>query len=261
MKTIKDIEFSRVDGKGLLLDLYLPDDVTLPPLVIWIHGGAYCMGTKANSAGLGLVEHGFAMASIDYRLSQEAIFPAQAHDCKAAVRFLRANAGKFGYKGERIGAWGDSAGGHLSALLGTSAHVKELEGDGGLPHVSSRIQAVCDYFGPADFADPTWVLTVSQDSPVTQLLGGLPKDKLPLARLASSVTHVRADNPPFLIVHGDVDPSVPLQQSRTLYEALKAAGVEATLHIVPGAGHGFGPEGEKRLLPMVAEFFGRCLKT
>ena len=146
----RDLVYAKTPQRELALDLYIPDGATKPPLIVWVHGGAWRAGSKAKPPALWMLERGYAVASISYRLSQQAVFPAQIHDCKAAIRWLRAHASKYGYDAERIGAWGASAGGHLVALLGTSSGVKELEGDLGYNDQSSRVQAVVDYFGPTD---------------------------------------------------------------------------------------------------------------
>ena len=148
----RDLVYARAGAKDLLLDLYLPEGAPRPlPLVVWIHGGGWRNGAKEQTPARRLVERGYAVASINYRLSGEAIFPAQIHDCKAAVRWLRANAAKYGLDAGRVAAWGSSAGGHLVALLGTSGGIMELEGGLGNADQSSRVQAVVDFFGPHGF--------------------------------------------------------------------------------------------------------------
>jgi acetyl esterase/lipase len=250
------------------LDLYLPDGGNTPrPLIIWVHGGAWQGGSKEGGPqpALELLRRGYAVACINYRLSQHAPFPAQINDCKTAVRFLRANASKYDLDPARFGVWGGSAGGHLAALLGTSGDVKDLEANGANAGVSSRVQAVCDFFGPAD------LLTMAQqsgpesalqhdapNSPESRLLGGPILDRKDAARRASPVTYITSDDPPFLIVHGDKDNVVPVGQSKQLHEALKKARVDSTLLIIPGAGHGRGiltPETDRA----VATFFDRHL--
>jgi acetyl esterase/lipase len=251
------------------LDLYLPADDKAPrPLLIWIHGGAWMGGSKdgAPQPALQLLRRGYAVASINYRLSQHAPFPAQINDCKAAVRFLRANAPKYDLDPDHFGVWGGSAGGHLVALLGTSGDVKELEGEGSNPGVSSRVQAVCDFFGPADLltmaeqsGPDSTIQHDSPSSPESRLLGGPILESKQAARLASPVTYVTKDDPPFLIVHGDKDNVVPVGQSKELHEALLKAGVDSTLLVIPGAGHGRGiltPETDR----VVTTFFDKHLK-
>jgi acetyl esterase/lipase len=250
------------------LDLYLPPGAKGPlPLIIWIHGGAWLGGSKdEGNPALPLLGRGYAVASINYRLSQQARFPAQIEDCKAAVRFLRANAKKYGLDPKRFGVWGASAGGHLVALLGTSGGVKELEGDGPNQGVSSRVQAVCDWFGPVDLlkmgeqsGPHSQLRHDAPDSPESRLLGGPVQERKELARRANPSTYIDKDDPPFLIFHGDHDDLVPVQQSRMLDKALKAAGVESTLVVVSGGGHGPGI-GTPENLKKIEKFFDRHLK-
>jgi acetyl esterase/lipase len=214
-----------------------------------------------------LVHQGFAVASIQYRFSQDAIWPAQAYDCKAAIRFLRANAGKYNFDPNHFGVGGDSAGGHLAAFIGTSGDVKEMEGDLGDTNVSSRVQAVVDWFGPTDLlvmgqqAGPhSMIQHESADSPESRLMGGPVQEKSALAKTANPITYIDKNDPPFLIMHGDNDQLVPLGQSIILAKALLDAGVEVTMKTIHGAGHE-GPEfhgaANQRL---VEDFFALHLK-
>jgi acetyl esterase/lipase len=258
VELIRDVEFGQGGGRPLKLHILRPRSRPAEPMpvLVWIHGGGWRAGSRDGGIGrLGrFAQRGYFCASIEYRLSSEAVFPAQIEDCKCAIRFLRARAKEYQLHPERIGVWGSSAGGHLVALLGTSAGVKELEGCGGWPEFPSRVQAVCDFCGPADF--PRWGDTAHPA--VVALLGGPVKEKAELAARASPVTFVTKDAPPFLIVHGDMDRTVPLSQSESLHEALQKAGVDVTLHVVKGGGHGIGgPEIEK----MVEEFFDKHLKV
>ena len=273
VKVIADVEYTRVGDKPLQLDLYLPQGhdpkAARLPVVVWVHGGAWRAGTRKNTpAPAVLVPRGYAVASVTYRLSQEAKWPAQIQDCKAAVRWLRAHADEYGLDPDRFGAWGSSAGGHLVAMLGTAGDVKELEGggegDANQGH-SSRVQAVCDWFGPTDFlkmdeqAPPNARQRHSApESPESQLIGGTVTEHPEKVKAANPITYVSKDDPPFLIMHGDKDNLVPLGQSEILRDALEKAGVDVTLHVVRGAGHGFGgPE----ISAMVVEFFDRHLKA
>jgi acetyl esterase/lipase len=258
VKMLKNLEYGRGSGRAMLLDLYLPDKADKPlALIIWIHGGAWRAGSKDNpSPALRFTADGYAVAHVGYRLSQEAKFPAQIHDCKAAVRWLRANAQKYNLDATKFVAWGGSAGGHLVALLGTSGGVADLEGSVNDLKESSRVQAVVDWFGPTDFLlNPN--AQSAPDSPVAQLLGGPVPDNREKAAKASPMTYVSKDAPPFLIMHGDQDHTVPFRQSEILYAGLKKAGVDATLVPMKGAGHGFsGPEA----IAPVRDFLKRCLK-
>lgn len=244
-KGIRDVEYARVDGKPLRLDIYLPpDDEKLGrlPVVVWIHGGGWQSGSKDNCPVVPLCGEGYAVVSVNYRLTDVAAFPAQIHDCKGAIRWIRANAAKHGFDPKGIAVAGSSAGGHLVALLGTGGEVKELEGDvGGNLDQSSRVQAVCDFCGPAAFFEEGSMGKDPQGTgpkAVVKLLGGPLSENQEKARLASPVVHVSKDDPPFLIVHGDKDPLVPLDQSRRLAAALEKAGVPVKLHVVEGGGHG-----------------------
>jgi acetyl esterase/lipase len=238
-----DIEYANVNGKSLTLDIYVPKNASRPlPLIMWVHGGGWRAGDKNYPPLLPFVKAGFAMASINYRLSQEAIFPAQLYDCKAAVRWLRAHAGDYGVDPDKIGAFGGSAGGHLVALLGTTSAHPELEGTEGNLGVSSRVQAVCDLYGPTDFlvmAAPGYSShNTYADAVLTDLLGGPVAQNIAKARLASPLYYVDAQSSPFYIVHGDHDPLVPLQQSVAFNDTLQKAGVVSTLYVVKNGGHG-----------------------
>jgi|GEM_PF-215373 len=225
------------------LDLYLPKDGTNLPLIIYIHGGAFRMGSKEQGVPTEYLARGFAVASINYRLSQHAKFPAQIEDCKAAVRWLRAYAARFRLDPNRFAAWGPSAGGHLAAMLGTTGDVKEFDVGENLVQ-SSRVQAVVDYFGPTDFLQmdahrlPNGMIHDTPDSPESQLIGGAIQENKDKAAKANPVNYVTPDDPPFLIVHGDSDPLVPHHQSELLEAALKKAGVPVTFYTVKGGGHG-----------------------
>ena len=259
VKATRDVEYARVDGAPLLLDLYLSKDAPKPmPVIVWIHGGAWRAGDKEHCPAVPMSGRGFAVVSINYRLTDKAPFPAQIFDCKAAIRWVRAHAKEYGFDPERVGVWGSSAGGHLVALLGTSGGVKELEGNvGGNLEYSSRVQAVADFCGPSSFNldDLKGMEGAPKDKTpgaLVALLGGTVQEKPELARLASPVSHVSKDDPPFLIAHGEKDNVVPVQQARILAAALKKAGVETTLHIDPGAGHGVG---KPDTIKLAEEFF------
>jgi acetyl esterase/lipase len=258
VKAIRDLEYVKGGHERQKLDIYLPEKATgALPVVVWIHGGGWSGGSKDRCPAVPFVPHGYAVASVNYRLSQHAKFPAQIEDCKAAIRWLRAHAGEYSLEPSQIGVWGASAGGHLVALLGTSGGAKELEGNLGNPDQSSRVQAVCDWFGPADF---TRMTGVSADSAVGRLLGGPVQENQEKARIASPVTFVGKENPPFLIMHGDMDKTVPLRQSEELAGALQKAGVEATLVVLKGAGHGGGEFGNSETRKRIEEFFDKHLK-
>lgn len=247
------------------MDLYLPLDKSVKPpypVIIWIHGGSWLYGDKnMDCIACRLFARRYAVASVNYRFTNEAVFPAQINDMKAAVRFLRANAKRYKLDRNRIGVWGASAGGHLAALLGTSGDVKALEGNLGYKNESSRVQAVVDWCGPTDFntapvqAGPKNKFRFEgAGSAVYNLMGGH-MDKASLAA-ASPVTYASKDDPPFLIMHGDQDDAVPAAQSAQLYEALKRARVDASYQLLTGYGHAFAaPEHYK----LVENFFDRTL--
>jgi endo-1,4-beta-xylanase len=269
VKAERNIPYVEHGHPNQVLDLYLPEaapDEPLP-LVIWIHGGAWLGGDQANPPVLYLLAKGFAVASIQYRMSSQATWPAQAHDCKAAVRFLRAQARQYHLDADRFGVGGESAGGHLAAFVGASGDVAEMEGDLGAGGTSSRVQAVVDWFGPTDLtlmgaqAGPgSMIQHDAANSPESLLVGGPIQDMRDVARTANPLTYVDAKDPPFLIMHGDADRLVPLAQSAILAKALVDAGVEVTMQTIPGAGHG-GPQfhspASRRL---VEEFFSRHLQ-
>jgi acetyl esterase/lipase len=263
LKALKDLEYGRVGDRAMRLDLYLPEKADKPlPLIIWIHGGAWMGGSKDDpSPALRFTTNGYAVAQVGYRLSQEAKFPAQIQDCKAAVRWLRANAVQYHLDPNRFAAWGASAGGHLVALLGTSAGVAELEGKVNDLKESSRVQAVVDWFGPTDFLHigdaESDLRHTDPDSPESKLIGAPLLENKDKAANASPITYVSREAPPFLIMHGDRDRVVPFNQSELLYAGLKNAGVDATFVPMKGAGHGFG--GPDAIGP-VQDFLKRCLK-
>lgn len=266
VEVIRDVTFGTTGDRSLRLHVLRSTEPTEgpSPAVVWIHGGAWLGGDR--DAGIGrlapLVRQGYVGVSIEYRLSPEATFPAQIEDCKAAIRFLRAEADQFGIDPDRIGVWGSSAGGHLVALLGTSGDVEDLEGEGGNPGVSSRVQAVCDFFGPTDFLrmndTPGQMDHEAPNSPESLLIGGPIREHPDRVAQANPITYVSADDPPFLIVHGDRDPLVPLNQSELLRDSLRSSGVPVTLHVVEGGGHGQGFPSE--VDRMVVDFFDRILK-
>lgn len=254
------------EGIKLTMDLYRPkQDSGLLPVVLYVHGGGWTSGDKSDGVGLlfkeELTRRGYLFASINYRLGPKYIFPAQIEDVKCAVRYLRAHAAKYRLNPERIGAIGGSAGGHLVALLGTSD--AETGWDvGEFADQSSRVQAVVDLFGPADLhamfaeADRMYMMRIFDASS---------SDDPTLAEY-SPVTYASPDDPPFLIMHGDQDEVVPLEQSQILYERLKAAGVPAELVVVENAAHSFRPvkanikPSFRQLFQMVGDFFDEHLK-
>ena len=254
VQVVRDLEYVPGGHERNRLDLYLPEKAARPrPVILYVHGGGWQGGDKSNGPAFRFAAKGYAVASMNYRFSQHATFPAQIYDCKAAVRWLRANARKYGLDADHIGAWGGSAGGHLVALLGTTAGVKELEGPGGNEEQSSRVQAVVDWFGPTDF------LTVGAKETRTQLLGGDPQTNKEKALKASPMTYVSKDAAPFLIMHGDEDQTVPIAQSETFAAALKKAGADATFVVIKGGKHGGALFTNAESMKLIEDFFARHL--
>ncbi len=254
IEVIKDLAYADNDNPRQTLDLYLPKDRSVEnplPLLVFIHGGGWQNGSK-DGAGRRLapfLEGGhYAGASIGYRLTDEATWPSQIHDCKAALRWLRGNAKKYHLDPDRIAVWGTSAGGHLVAMLGVTHNVDGLEGDlGSHDDEDSAVQAVINFFGPSelhamnDYEDyPSTMDHNASDSPESKLVGGPIQDNLETSRNASPVSHVSKDDAPTLIVHGTKDPLVPFPQSENLDKLLDEVGVSSTLITVEGAGHGKG---------------------
>jgi acetyl esterase/lipase len=199
VKVVRDLEYGRIGQRKLLLDLYLPENSDKPmPLIVWVHGGGWAAGSKEQVGAVRQLQRGYAVASIGYRLSGEAIFPAQIEDCKAAVRWLRAHAKDFQLDAEHCGAWGSSAGGHLVALLGTSGGVKEFDAGDNLDQ-TSRVQAVCDFYGPTDLlqmdAHSPAGATLKHDapqSPEARLIGGpIQENRAKVARV-NPITYITA---------------------------------------------------------------------
>jgi acetyl esterase/lipase len=249
VRSIPDLPYAATDNPKQRLDLYLPKlpkSDKLLPLVVFVHGGAWRVGDKRTSyfqVAPFLQSGDYAAACISYRLVPEAIWPAQIHDCKAAIRWLRANATDYNIDPDKIGVMGTSSGGHLVALLGTSGDVPELEGRlGDNLNVSSRVTCVVDQFGHSDFL-ALGPGANNPSSPIGGLLGGGVQDKRDVARESSPITYVSKDDPPFLIIHGTNDPAIPFKQSEILLEGLNKAGIDALLVPVTSGGHGdFGTQ-------------------
>ena len=270
VKAFRDVAYVENGHARQKLDLYVPEKTEKPlPVIIWVHGGGWQNGSKDGCPPLrqGFVQRGYAVASLDYRLSGDAIFPAQIEDCKAGIRWLRAHAKEYGIDPDRFGVWGSSAGGHLVALLGTSGDEKPFDVGPNL-NVSSRVQAVCDYYGPTDLtqmdarAVPGARLKHNDPkSPEACLLGGPVQENKEKAARANPITYVSTNAlPPFLIVHGDADSVVPFHQSELLFDALKNARANVHLHCIKGAEHGKG-FGGKEIAEMVNVFFDRWLNS
>lgn len=243
VRVSRDVEYAKAGEHSLRLDLHIPAAAKSPPVVLWIHGGAWRGGSKKEVPILELTSRGYAIASIDYRLSPVAAFPAQVHDIKAAIRYLRANCSALGIGTSKLAITGGSAGGHLAALVGVSNGVKELEGNVGQNRdQSSDVDAIVVFYGASNL---TTIL--AQSTPhglnvrvpaLELLLGGSPEAKQDLAKLASPVFHVDKSDPPIVWFHGDQDPQMPISQAHEMVGAYKKLGLPVTLEVVYGGVHG-----------------------
>lgn len=243
-----DIVYAVVDGHELKLDIAVPKVLKAPaPAIMDIPGGAWRVVNKSVEDAVFYATHGFVGVSITHRTSDIAVFPAAVHDCKTAVRWLRAHAEKYRIDPDRIGVTGFSSGGHLAVLLGTSGGDPYLEGEGGYHEYSSRVQAVVDHFGPTDFMKMNdtelkdHMDHFAEDSPESLFLGGPLKEKAELARLANPIAYIDAKDPPVFIGHGEMDGMVVIGQSELLYSALKNAGVATEFIRVKHADHMYRP--------------------
>jgi acetyl esterase/lipase len=265
VERIDGIEFAVVDGHSLKLDLYLPEGVEQPPLLVWVHGGGWSRGARSPVSTVAFVNDGYALASVDYRLSGTAPFPAQIHDIKAAVRFLRAEAGRYGYDATRIGMLGVSAGAHLAALAGVTNGDTELEGRVG-EHLdqSSDVTAIVSYFGASNLTS-----ILDQSTPfglnirvpgLETLLGGPADETAALAKTASPVFHVDASDPPLLLLHGDQDPQMPINQSHELHGAYQEHDLDVHFEVVHGARHGGAQFFDPERTALVEAFLDRHLR-
>jgi len=254
-----DIPYTNV-SEAQKLDIYLPDEINGKlPVIVSIHGGAFMMGDKRDGQVKPMLEgikRGYAVVSVNYRMSGEALFPANIKDIKAAIRWLRANASKYNFDPDRIAIWGGSAGGNLSSLAGTSGDVKELEDLSlGNATFSSRVQAVVDWFGPTNFLKMDEHLRETgngtpdhsaADSPESKVLGAKITEIPELVKKANPETYITSDDPPFFIEHGTKDGTVPTQQSTEFYQKLvKVLSPDnVSIQLLEGAGHG-GPQFEE----------------
>ena len=259
----KDIVYAIAEGKNLGLDIYISKSQKNQPLIVWIHGGAWQTGSKDNPP-LGLMPYGYALASVNFRSSTEAKFPAQIHQIKAAIRFLRANALKYGYNADKIIVWGSSSGGHLAALVATTNDNTELEGKlGNHLQTTSAVQGGIDYYGPTNF-----LTILTQSTPhglnvrlpaLALLLGNTVENVKSLATLASPVHQVSDNDPPLFIVHGEQDIQVPINQSIELWTAYKAKNLKTQIEFVPDAGHSSPAYMKKELLDKIDAFLRKNL--
>ena len=268
---ICDIPYAENDNSRQTLDLFIPNtrrnqnNRTLP-LVVWIHGGGWIQGDKNSGNHPARIPHlvkteKYIGASINYRLSGEAKWPSQIHDCKAAIRWLRGNAEKYGINQEKIAVWGASAGGHLASMLGVSHNNKKLEGKlGSFKFVSSKVQAVINYYGPSLFLQmddyPSKIVHSSPNSPESKLLGIPLRKDTKLANEASPYSYVNSDMPPFLHFHGTDDPLVPYNQSLILHQKLLSRGNKSSLITVQNAFHSMPTHFTRRwVIPFLDYYF------
>jgi len=260
---LRNVEFGKGGEQKLTMHILRPRKLPKEPMpvLVYIHGSAWMRDNKdlAVARLIATAQQGYFGAAIQVRTSGEAAFPAQIEDSKCAIRFLRAKAKEYHLDTNRIGVWGDSSGGHLSALVATSGNAKELEGTGGWAEISSQVHAACPMCPAIDFLSPDWPERHNMpNGPAFRLLRGDPrKDKMELAKNASPLTYITKDCPPFFIVHGDNDRTVPYSQGKLLYDALTKAGVNAKLHTIKGGDHGAVHQQDKLV---VTEFFDKQFK-
>lgn len=269
----RDISYIPNGDDAQRLDLYLPKTASeMPlPLVVHIHGGGWQGGSKFPCPVAGMAAKGYVVASIEYRFSQKARFPAQIQDCQAAIRWLRANAKTYNIDPEHVGVVGGSAGGHLSALVATAGGKDAFPKIGGHDDQSDRVQCVVDIYGPTNFA--TVMEQAENDKnvrnifkfntpsdPYSSLIGVALNEDKARTDAVSPVTYVSEDNPPTLILHGTHDTLVPYAQSEELAAALKAKGVPVWLQTLPGSGHGGGGFGKPQLHELMQNFFDKYLQ-
>ena len=272
--TYKDLAYAS-SSDAQKLDLYIPSTGSGPfPVVLMVHGGGFMFGDKSDGAGLTGVDQllaaGYAVASINYRLSAEAKYPAQIYDAKAAVRFLRENAAKYNLDPEKFGAWGASAGGNLVSLLGTTCNVAELEGDLGNPDQSSCVQAVVDWFGPIDFLkmDEQFAGTScgqthnAANSPESKLVGAEIQTVPDIVATTNPMNYIDASDAPFLVENGTADCNIPPIQNKNFADALSAAiGADKVTYVsLEGAGHGGSQFETEENVKLVIGFLDKYLK-
>lgn len=267
-----DVQYIQNGSPAQRLDIYYPEKQPKEPLplIVHIHGGGWMGGSKYPCDVRMMTTQGYVVASVEYRFSQKAKFPAQIQDCQAAIRWLRANAEKYNINPAKVGVVGGSAGGHLSALVGVSGGKKVFAAIGENKEVSDAVQCVCDIFGPKNFAS---VMEQAENDknvknifkfntpsdPYSELIGANLSDKEKTAAV-SPITYVDKNSPPTLILHGTHDSLVPFAQSEEFEEAMKKNGASVWLQRFPGAGHGGGAFGKPVVILLMKNFFDKYLK-
>lgn len=266
--TFEALEYAAPGGESLLLDLRVPDGVGPHPVIVYLHSGAWITGNRFGGPAVRQASRGYAVASIEYRLAPQHIWPAQVEDAKAAVRWLRANAARFRLDPERVGVFGTSAGGHIGSVLGTSGGVSSLEGLAlGNAQFSSRVRAVVDLYGPTDLLrlqeDKLPCIPLDGNAPFMppSLLMGCPIQQCQeWTRTASPMSYVTPDDPPFLIMHGMLDCLVPYTQSVSFDAKLREVGVPSTLVLIPNGDHGGRVFDEDHYEQMIDAFLDERLR-
>lgn len=258
-----DLIYTRVGQTVLRLELYVPKTLSPPPLVLYIHGGDWMFGHKRLWPPLFVLDHGFALASIDYRLAPRARFPAQIQDCRDALVFLHDNASRYHFDASQIGVMGESAGGHLAALLATASDERTFDGSIKPKGDAPRISAAVSISGPMDLEILGDLGEMVEDAigrnPIQNLLGGRMKDKRALAQLASPIRHVTPDDPPMLLIYGELDLIVPPIQAQQMQESLENAGVSVETLAIAGLGHDMPAIWHTQAPAHIACFFEDCL--
>lgn len=267
-----DVPYIENGDTAQRLDIYYPEQRTKEPLplIVHIHGGGWMGGSKYPCDVRAMTTQGYVVASVEYRFSQTAKFPAQIQDCQASIRWLRANAQRYNINPEKIGVIGGSAGGHLAALVGVTGDKKVFAAIGGNEDLSDAVQCVCDIFGPKNFA--TVMEQADEDKnvrnifkfntpsdPYSELIGANLSDKEKTAAV-SPITYVDKNSPPTLILHGTHDALVPFAQSEEFEVAMKKHGSPVWLQKFPGAGHGGGSFSKPAVIQLMKNFFDKHLK-
>jgi acetyl esterase/lipase len=256
IKTEKKVVYGKGDDVDLELDLAMPEGKGPFPAVVCIHGGGWKAGSRQQLTPLTelLAKNNFVAVTVTYRFAPKYKFPAQIEDCKASVRWLRANAGKYNVNPDRIGTVGFSAGGHLACLLGSADEKAGFEGKGGHPKESTKVQAVCSYFGPTDFTEKTWTRDV-ENIFFVGFLGGTFEEKKDDYRRCSPIIYCTKEAPPFLFFHGAKDLLVGIEHSQKMSKRLTGLGVSAELVTMPDDAHGWGGEKLTKTLDQTVRFF------